>query len=292
MSKLTYTLNIIGSGRLATHLAMAMAPLTMIQSIYARTLKKASQLQALCQAKQATDDLHQLLPAELTFIAISDDGIQPVAHTLALSPQFKTGQHYVHFSGALPSQVMQVLQAKGSHIASLHPFRPFTPYDPTQCNPHSFRKCYCFVEGDAVTQTMLTHLFESCKAIVTPISPLQKNNCHLAGVLASNHLINLAAFAESMLEQTLLTPKQKQAAIQDLMQHTQHNIARHTSFKDALTGPVARGDLSTIQQHLDGLTDPLQNNLYRLLSLEALKLTELPDILKTKMKQLLELTIW
>ncbi|MCX7115159.1 MAG: DUF2520 domain-containing protein [Gammaproteobacteria bacterium] len=282
-----YTLNIIGSGRLATHLAMTLAPLTTIQCIYARDLKKASHLQALCQAKLATDQLHQLPPAQLTFIAISDDSIQAIANTLALHPHLERGQHYVHFSGALTCDALQVLRAKGGHLASLHPFRPFTPYDVTQINPSSFQDCYCFVEGDDPTQILLGQLFERCGAIVTPISSLQKNNCHLAGVLASNHLITLATFAASLLEETPLTSTQQQQAIQDIMQHTLLNITRYPTFKDALTGPIARGDLQTIQQHLNGLSCPEQKNLYRLLSLQALKLTSLPYALKTTIRDAL-----
>ena len=41
---------------------------------------------------------------------------------------------------------------------------------------------------------------------------------------------------------------------------------------DALTGPVARGDLATVEQHLRDL-DPAERDAYRALAREAARLT-------------------
>lgn len=237
------TINLIGAGRLGSHLAVAFKP----QAIYARQLMQAQQLQTLSGGTSLiTDQLSALPPADLTLIAVSDDAIATIAAQLPPLPQ----QHYVHCCGARSSALLAPL---GPYTASIHPFRSFAPLHQKPHATHAFDGCYCFVEGHPDTVSLLNTLFEPLNAHIIPVSSNPKPATQLAGVCASNYLIALAVMARHILP-TVPAPI-AQAAICDIMQQTLERIDPNIPFEHAITGPLARGDTQTIQRHLTELSD-------------------------------------
>jgi len=95
---------------------------------------------------------------------------------------------------------------------------------------------------------------------------------HAGAVFASNYFVVVQAVAQRLLRHAGLTDAAAWQALRPLVEGTLENLS-HDQPKDALTGPVVRGDDSTIRRHLESLTkdDAL---LYRALGRAALELAE------------------
>ena len=66
--------------------------------------------------------LERLPPTELVFITTPDDAVGRVAARLAgVGPEKVRGRIVLHTSGALSSDVLAPLRARGFHTGSMHP---------------------------------------------------------------------------------------------------------------------------------------------------------------------------
>ena len=81
--------------------------------------------------------------------------------------------------------------------------------------------------------------------------------------------------------------KTARAVIQQLMQSSLNNINQAEILKDALTGPLSRGDAKTIALHLDNITEPLTKQLYCALAQATLPLTSLTETKRLTIEELL-----
>jgi len=95
---------------------------------------------------------------------------------------------------------------------------------------------------------------------------------HAGAVFASNYFVVVEAVAQRLLRHAGLSDAEAWQALRPLVEGTLANLL-HKQPTDALTGPVVRGDDTTIRRHLASLTkdDAL---LYRALGRAALELAE------------------
>jgi predicted short-subunit dehydrogenase-like oxidoreductase (DUF2520 family) len=118
------SVSIIGSGRLGTALAIALASEGYsIQSLVARRAQKARQAATLLDGKPqilAAKQLLSMRPADLFLITVPDDQIAVVAAQLSRLNIDKQ-PIVLHTSGALSSAVLAPLRERGWHTGSVHP---------------------------------------------------------------------------------------------------------------------------------------------------------------------------
>ncbi|HRA34000.1 MAG TPA: DUF2520 domain-containing protein [Acidimicrobiales bacterium] len=91
---------------------------------------------------------------------------------------------------------------------------------------------------------------------------------HAAAVVASNHLVALMGQVERIAAGIGVPGR----AYLDLARGTLDNVAELGS-REALTGPVARGDWATVSRHLAAI-DPSEHNAYRALAAAARRLVD------------------
>ncbi|MFP4323669.1 MAG: DUF2520 domain-containing protein, partial [Anaerolineales bacterium] len=72
---------------------------------------------------------------------------------------------------------------------------------------------------------------------------------HAAAVMASNYLVTLFDVSHHLLQASGIAQDEAHRALLAMMEHTLHNLEA-VSASDALTGPIARGDLATVEQHI------------------------------------------
>jgi predicted short-subunit dehydrogenase-like oxidoreductase (DUF2520 family) len=95
---------------------------------------------------------------------------------------------------------------------------------------------------------------------------------HAAAVFVSNHVIALASAATRAWANAGLPAELAREALSPLLLAAAGNVSR-SELAAALTGPIARGDVGTIEAHLRALAaDPALARLYRELSSELLRL--------------------
>lgn len=187
---------------------------------------------------------------ELVFITVSDRAIADVANRLSeLNGDFK-GVTFVHCSGNESAELLYPVKEKGGSIASFHPLQTFTD----QSGPASFEGIYFSMQGDTDTFPLLQKIADKIGAGVFKINEEQKSHLHAAAVMASN-LFNVLLDA-SIKTATLsgLSEADTKEALLPLVETTLQN-SRKTSFAEALTGPIKRGDIETVKKHLALLED-------------------------------------
>src|SRR3989442_5609906 len=75
---------------------------------------------------------------------------------------------------------------------------------------------------------------------------------HASAVFASNYFVVVEAVAQRLLRHAGLSDAEAWQALRPLVEGTFENLSRQGP-KDALTGPVAHGDVVTIRSHLYSL---------------------------------------
>ena len=266
--------SIIGTGRLGTTLAVALARNDYpVKSLVARQIKNARKAAALLDDKPAAyaaKQIGSLLPqADLILISTPDDQIATVATQLA-ALNYDPRPTVLHTSGALSSEVLSPLRAKGWSTGSVHPLISVSDAK------DSVEGAFWSVEGDAravrIAKTLVRDLGGTSFSIRTADKPLY----HAAAVMTSGNVTALFDVALEMLVECGLTRKTARRILQPLLVSTVHNLETKDPAA-ALTGTFSRGDVETVKRHLAALKDhklveALQ--LYALLGKRSLKLTK------------------
>lgn len=182
-------------------------------------------------------------PSALNLIATRDDAIANAASALAASGTIRPGDIVFHCSGALASDVLSPLKACGAFVASIHPMRSFA--SPSSA-VEEFRGTVCAQEGDSEALAVLGPLFDLIGGKRIAISAQHKLLYHAGAVMACNHLVALMDGALRCLLAAGVPAEAAWPALRPLIDGTLANIDRSGTHA-ALSGPIARGDLATVQ---------------------------------------------
>lgn len=265
-------ISIIGIGNLGQTFTRALSATEIpVKSIYnrneaiARELAEEVDIHAFSSFPSNVDELGKLI-----FLTVSDQAIQVMAHRLAnLCVDFQ-GYTVVHCSGNESAELLQDLKKKGATTASFHPLQTFT----AQSGPDSFKDIYFSMEGESEAFPQLKEIAHSLGAQAFEATQEQKSHLHIAAVMACNYLHTLLDASMETASLSDLPQDKVKKALLPLIQKALQN-GRESSFEDALTGPIKRGDLITVEKHLDKLKDhPELRELYCLLGRRTIKLAE------------------
>jgi predicted short-subunit dehydrogenase-like oxidoreductase (DUF2520 family) len=243
--------SIIGAGRLGTALAIALeARGYRIRSLVARRRESARKAAAHLDAKLATlaaRQIRQIPLSDLVLISTPDDQIANVARKLG---SLNAGHKPVvlHTSGALSSEILAPLRARGWSTGSIHPLISVT--DPQAPIAGAF---WC-VEGDPRAVRLAKTIVRDLGGTSFSINSAEKPLYHAAAVMTSGHVTALFDVALEMLVACGLTRKTARQILQPLLVSTVNNLETQDPAA-ALTGSFARGDVETVKRHLAALKD-------------------------------------
>ncbi|MCX7117857.1 MAG: DUF2520 domain-containing protein [Legionellales bacterium] len=265
-------INIIGAGNLGKTLGRLLVnhKLATIRGVVNQSLDSAEKSIQWMGDGCAFADSASLPPADLVFITTPDDAIVDTCLALQKNKSILPGSVVVHCSGSLSSDVLLPMKTLGCHVASIHPMRCFA--DPT-FSVTAFPGTFCAYEGDLDATDLIIPLFQALGAVTYPIEKDKKALYHTAGVFASNYLVTLSHQAVSCLIDTGLDREMAMKVIVNIMKSTTLNLEKTLSPERALTGPIQRGDVATISNHLTALEDLHQKDLYTALGKATLALT-------------------
>ena len=215
------------------------------------------------------NDSQRLKPADLWLISTPDDAIQEVSEALALSGILAPGNIVFHCSGSLSSKMIR-LPNDQCYRASVHPTHSFA-------NPEksitTFPGSSCAVEGDEPAVAVLNALFSAIGGVCFPLKSDKKGLYHAATVMACNNLVALLAISKQMLTDANIDPAQQEQILNPLIRQTIDNYLHNPNPAASLTGPISRGDLSTVETHLDALSsEPQWRTAYAVLGEVAVDL--------------------
>ena len=210
--------------------------------------------------------------ADCIFLTVQDSNIESVCQSV--SPWLKASAIVAHCSGALGNDALASAQEVGCAVASAHPLNTFPSIDAGKALlANQNHASYCFISGSENATNTLEHLFSSIGFNTAKISSDAKVAYHAASVFACNYLTSLAEASLITAESAGLDRALYWQAVQPLMLATLHNISAQGTAA-ALSGPIARGDIDTINHHLSVLSDSPEyvQQAYRALGRQAVAL--------------------
>lgn len=265
------SIGIIGTGRIAWSLAPALARAGYaVAAIGARESADANALaREASEATRGTTPAGVLEVAELVFLAVPDSAVGPLAATLPWTSHHDA----VSCSGALPLTALSAATARGARPGCLHPLQSFPG---RRAEPDRFRDITCGVEGAGPLGDRLAGIATDLGGRVVRLESVDRAAYHAAAVFASNDVVALMAAARNAWTLAGLPREAAREALAPLLRAVAENLAR-LDPEAALTGPIARGDVATVQGHLAVLArEPALAALYRQLALALLPLA--PDL--------------
>jgi len=241
-------LGFIGAGTVGTALALGLGnngQYTVV-GVSSRSQASAQNLARLnngCQVFNNNQDVANI--AELAFITTPDDAIGPVASQI----RWQAGQSIVHCSGALAADVLEPARKSGASVGTFHPLQTFASVDQAIKNlPGSTFA----LEAEEPLLTTLKDMVTTLGGHYLVLPAGDKVIYHAAAVIACNYLVTLVKLATDLYQTFNITPEQATQALLPLLRGTINNIET-AGIPQCLTGPIARGDMKTISNHINAL---------------------------------------
>ncbi|MEZ4462362.1 MAG: DUF2520 domain-containing protein [bacterium] len=185
----------------------------------------------------------------------------------AIARHLRPADIVVHCSGLLDSRVLRRAGITNP-VASIHPL--LSVADPKQAL-EQFSQCAWTVEGDFPAVAFAKWMLGRIGVDPFEIRADQKVLYHASAVTAAGLLDALMDVAFSLAEAGGFSGEQGRALLLPLARSILTNLeSRDTS--SALTGPISRGDDSTVDQHLaaiEALDDETALEVYRALTARA-----------------------
>lgn len=283
---MTVLVNIIGAGNLGRTIGSLIVgnKIGRIGGVFNKS--KESSINAINFMGDGTyySDICDLPSADITFLATSDDVIPSMCQQLCKNKNILPGSTIIHFSGSLTSDTLSPAKQIGCNVASIHPMRSFAR---PEVSIKEFPGTYCAMEGDSEAVELIRGLFNSMGAITYLIEKEKKSLYHAAGVFASNYLVTLSNQALNCLIESGVEKDIAMRVIANIMKGTVLNLETTLSPEKSLTGPIQRGDISTIKKHLNSFSNSSQKSLYSSLGEATIDLTTHDTNKKSELAHLL-----
>jgi predicted short-subunit dehydrogenase-like oxidoreductase (DUF2520 family) len=255
------TLALVGPGRAGSTIALALASRGWyVTGVAGRAPDTASTLSiAACLDAPAVLVSQVGTDASLVVIATPDAAIEGAANACAASCE--PGALVVHLAGSRGLDVFatSLERRPDLRVGALHPLQSFPS---TSAGLERLPGSYAAIAGD----TALEQLAEELELRAFRVAESDRAQYHATAVVASNHVVALLGQVERMARASGVPFE----AFEPLVQASVDNAFRLRP-EGALTGPIARGDLATVQAHL-GVLDPGERDAYRALAREAARL--------------------
>ncbi|WP_245846150.1 Rossmann-like and DUF2520 domain-containing protein [Longibacter salinarum] len=267
---------IIGAGAVGTSLTHRLAACDIdIAGIISSRREPAERLASEVAAPVASTSLSDLPgTARVVFLCVPDDVIPSIAAELAEIPHPWPETIVAHTSGASPSAVLEPLASVGASVVSFHPMQTF----PDRNAPEVFDDIYIGVEGEGDAVAYAEALVERLGANPMVLTPAEKTRVHAAAALASNGLAALVAVVRELLGTAGLAANDATRVVQPLIEQTWSNL-KDAPPEIALTGPIVRGDIGTVKEHLAALEKSAPHLLpvYAVLAKEQVRVARRAD---------------
>ncbi|MCQ2491484.1 MAG: DUF2520 domain-containing protein [Lachnospiraceae bacterium] len=254
-----------------------------VAGYYSRTAESAKEAAQLTKTAQF-DTIEELVKTcDTLFLTVPDGQIGPVWNQIKAFPI--EGKSICHCSGSLSTEIFSDIHETGAYGYSIHPMFPFNS---KTISYESLQEALITVEGCEEGRDEMVRLFESFGNTVKVIEANAKTAYHAAAVMVSNQVVALFEMATDLLSDCGFSEEEALMAFKPLALKNLNNILAVGTTK-ALTGPVERNDVQTIEKHLQVFDDE-QKDVYKACSKMLMHITKrkYPERNENMMKELLE----
>lgn len=186
--------------------------------------------------------------AELVILAVPDDALAELVSGLALAGHWQAGQLVLHTAGRYGTEVLAPASAAGAISLAVHPAMTFTGMS---MDLERLGDCVFGVSASNMVLPIAQALVVEMGGEPVVIAEADRVKYHAALSHASNHLVTVAGQSAGILAG--IGVEHPERMLSALMRASLENAL--ASGEGALTGPVARGDIQTIESHRAALAD-------------------------------------
>jgi predicted short-subunit dehydrogenase-like oxidoreductase (DUF2520 family) len=250
--RMSETVSIVGGGRVGRALGRRLRELGWrVGGVTGRSISTARAAVRAIGAGQPLGGLtHQVLNSRVVLITTPDSAIEGVAKHLAqLGGKEWFGKVVLHTNGSLDFSVLQPLADLGAATGSMHPMQTFSNQ-----NIPDLAKCIFGIDGSPAAMQAARKMIQQMDGVAVRLSGANKAAYHAAGSFASVYVLALMETATRLLMTQGFKRRQALRALLPLTRQTLDNFESVGPLA-AWTGPLSRGDFSTIERHVKALGD-------------------------------------
>jgi len=240
-------ITIIGSGNVAQHLIKAFAKSELIEIVQVFSRKKET-LASVVDYDKIVSDFEELKEADLYIIAVSDKAIAEVSKQLPFQNRI-----VAHTSGAASLDVLDAKNRKGV----FYPLQTFSKNKEIDFSNIPM----CLEAENTFDFRVLETVSKTISNSVFAINSDQRKALHVSAVFVNNFTNHLYQIGQEICEEHQVPFE----VLKPLIQETAEKINTLNPI-DAQTGPAKRHDSTTIEAHLQYLSNENQKNIYKILT--------------------------
>ena len=241
-----------------------------ISGYYSKSQHSSKEAATFTNTQQYTNLEDLIKNSDAIFITTPDNQIADVWNEIKKLPIKE--KLICHCSGSISSEVFSNINNHGAYGYSIHPmFAISDKYNSYK----DLSQAFITIEGHEKHLENLKRLFLHLGNDVAIISKENKVLYHAASVTVSNLVLGLINNGVNYLEECGFTKEMAIKALYPLIENNLRNIKERGAVS-SLTGPIERGDLSTVINHLNVIREE-DKELYRLLSKNILKIAKVKN---------------
>jgi predicted short-subunit dehydrogenase-like oxidoreductase (DUF2520 family) len=262
---------ILGAGSVGASLGRALAEAGVaITGAYCRDPDRARRAASAIGSTAHSGELPAALgETDVVLVAVPDPAITAVAERALSADLVTERQVWLHCAGGLPAAALAPLEGRARGVGTLHPALAFPQ---GRLTPVPEGASFA-IEGDPSALAAARELATALGGVAVEIPADRRAAYHASTVLASNYLVAQLAQARELLREVGLTGEQAEQLLISLGSSALAAAAA-AGIDASLTGPIRRGDVDTVERHLQALSvKPEAARLYRELGRATLQMT-------------------
>jgi predicted short-subunit dehydrogenase-like oxidoreductase (DUF2520 family) len=264
---------IMGAGvvgtALAARLVRAGVPVT---GLHGRQVELSDAARAISGVVASTGDIPPIFSeSDVVIISVRDERVPEVTERLVRENLLRPEQVLLHTSGV--NAASKALAAARPFVRAIGTLHPLVSFADARVAVEGFQQVAFGIEGDEPARRVAKRIVRALGARAVFLEADNLPLYHAGAVLASNYVVALADMAQTLMIRAGVPQDQALPVLIPLLSSVVQNLAQ-VGLPGALTGPVERGDVSSVEQHLKILETraPEQLELYRLVGLDVLRL--------------------
>ncbi|HVY38538.1 MAG TPA: Rossmann-like and DUF2520 domain-containing protein [Polyangia bacterium] len=266
---------VMGAGVVGTALAARLVRAGIpVTGLHGRQRELTDAARAISGVVATSDEIPEILSqSDVIIISVRDDRVPEVAERLVREKRLRREQILLHTSGAYPART--ILAPAVPHVRAVGTLHPLVSFADARVAVEGLREVAFGIEGDELARAAAKKIVRSLGARAVILDAENLPLYHAGAVMASNYVVALADVAQSLLMKAGVPADQALPVLIPLLNSVVQNLA-HVGLPGALTGPVERGDVSSVERHLKTLQAraPEMLELYKLVGRDVLRLAK------------------
>ncbi len=218
-------------------------------------------------------NINEIKDADTIFITVIDQKVLAVMGEI--SNEFEG--NIVIMSATVSMAEAEKRHKHSKNLILMHPIQTFSD---SKGNRESLNGIYFSVQFRGSKSFVDEFCDEfNCNYII-PDEKFNRYLYHLSCIFASNFIVIMMKIASELINESGLSNQNIEHVLYPMMQKTVDNITKK-GISQSLTGPVMRGDIEVIKNHLNAIKDEELKDIYRLLikrNIDYIKDMHIPGI--------------